>query len=93
MATKPVSVNDNNYEPQSLDLDVGDTVEWTWVGNRHSVTSYDNLWPDTKLQDAKHKFSFTFDTAGNFKYHCTNHTSMKGIVNVGGAEEAGRKKY
>ena len=37
------------FTPQSVTINVGDTVEWTWAGNNHSTTSGtpgnpDGLW-------------------------------------------------
>ena len=29
------------FSPDTVDIDVGDTVEWTWDSNTHSVTSGD----------------------------------------------------
>jgi len=51
---------------------VGDTVTWTWFGNLHSVTSDTALF-DTGIHNIGFTFSFTFNNAGSFGYHCTVH--------------------
>jgi plastocyanin len=82
MATQPVSVNSNFYDPASLTINVGDTVVWTWAGNMHSVTSDSGEWPNTGLQGAGFTFNHTFNNSGSFDYHCTHHPGMRGTIVV-----------
>jgi len=72
------------YDPSSVSVTKGQTVEWDWVDNsaQHSVTSDDNTTFDSCLQSAGAKFVVTFNTAGDFKYHCTIHAGMTGDVKV-----------
>lgn len=72
------------YAPASLSVKKGDSVEWDWVdsGAQHSVTSDDNTTFDSCLQSAGSKFVVTFNTAGDYKYHCTIHSGMVGDVKV-----------
>src|SRR4029450_5574620 len=77
------------FTPQNVTINLGDTVEWTWVGNNHSTTSGtpgnpDGLW-DSGVHSTGFVFSRTFTTAGTFNYFCTPHglcCSMIGSVIV-----------
>jgi plastocyanin len=72
------------YDPSTVTVTTGQTVEWDWVANdaQHSVTSDDNTTFDSCLQGGGAKFVVTFNTAGDFKYHCTIHAAMTGDVKV-----------
>jgi plastocyanin len=72
------------YDPQNVTVSKGQTVEWDWVANdaQHSVTSDDTTIFDSGLCSAGAKFFVTFNTAGDFKYHCTIHAAMVGDVKV-----------
>ena len=73
------------YDPSNVSITKGQTVEWDWVANdaQHSVTSDDTTTFDSGLCSAGAKFVVTFNTAGDFKYHCTIHSGMLGDVKVG----------
>ena len=72
------------FEPAAVTVTTGQTVEWDWVANdaQHSVTSDDNTTFDSGLCSGGTKFFVTFNTAGDFKYHCTIHAAMVGDVKV-----------
>jgi plastocyanin len=72
------------YDPTAVSVTKGQTVEWDWVANdaQHSVTSDDTTTFDSGLCSAGAKFVVTFNTAGDFKYHCTIHSGMLGDVKV-----------
>ena len=72
------------YEPATVTVTKGQTVEWDWVANdaQHSVTSDDTTTFDSGLCSAGTKFFFTFNTAGDVKYHCSIHAAMTGDVKV-----------
>ena len=73
------------YDPMTVTVTKGQTVEWDWVANdaQHSVTSDDNPPTfDSGLCSAGTKFFVTFNSAGDFKYHCTIHAAMTGDVKV-----------
>ena len=59
----------------------------TWVNNTsivHAVTLDDARHTASGLIDPGHSFSFTFDTPGVFRYHCSPHPEMEGTVTVAG---------
>ena len=75
------------FSPSTANINVGDTVLWTWGGSPHSTTSGvspvpDGIW-DSGVHNVPFTFSFTFNTAGSFPYFCSVH-HFTGTVNVTG---------
>jgi plastocyanin len=95
-ATHNVTVSSFVFTPDSLTIDLGDTVEWTWVSGTHTVTSGTGAADpnvgalfDEALNSGSVSFSYTFnDTAGAYPYFCRFHESrgMKGVVVVQGVQ-------
>ena len=88
-ATQVVKINSDpntvgKYEPAAVTVTKGQTVEWDWVDNgaQHSVSSDDNTTFDSGLCSAGAKFFVTFNSAGDFKYHCSIHAAMTADVKV-----------
>jgi plastocyanin len=84
-----VRVVSNSFEPKTLTVKAGTTVEWEWESGIHNVVSGKGCAPDNKFRSgdpvAKPKtFSFKFDTAGTFDYYCDPHCSggMTGTIIV-----------
>ena len=77
------------FSPATVSIKTGDTVHWVWVGSAHSTTSNGGLW-DSGQHNPPFTFDFTFNSAGNFPYHCSNpfHTSMTGTVIVSAQNQA-----
>jgi plastocyanin len=77
-----VTIDNFTFRPQTLTVAVGTTVTWT---NRddipHTVVS-DNAVFKSKARDTDEKFSYTFDKAGTYPYHCSIHPKMTGQVVV-----------
>jgi plastocyanin len=72
----------NSFSPNPVEVKVGETV--TWVNDdsgRHTVTSKDGVF-DSGFMGKGQSFSFTFDKAGEYPYHCEPHPSMVGTVVV-----------
>ena len=70
------------FTPPTITVNVGTTVTWT---NNDSTTHH--VASDTGVFDSGNMsqnatYSFTFNNAGTFPYHCTIHTYMKGTVIV-----------
>jgi plastocyanin len=72
------------FDPSTLNVKVGDSVEWDWTDNSapHTVTADDGSF-ESCTQNAGFKFVVTFSKAGDVKYHCTIHAQMVADVNVG----------
>jgi len=72
------------FAPGSSSVKVGDSVKWTnQDGATHTVTADDGAFDSGNLAGGK-SFSFTFDEAGTYAYHCNIHQSMTGTVTVTG---------
>ena len=70
------------FNPPSITVSQGTTITWTNKKNeKHTVTSDDGLLDSGDLDKGK-KFSYTFSTAGTFRYHCMHHSAMRGTVIV-----------
>ena len=77
-----VEIADFAFAPDSSDVKVGDSVKWTnQDGTAHTVTADDGAFDSGNLAGGK-SFSFTFEEAGTFAYHCNIHQSMTGTVVV-----------
>jgi len=86
-----VGAGGNTFSPGTLSIKVGDTVEWTWKGDAHTVTETTGTacvaktgGVDSGLNNTGHKFSHTFGAAGTFNYMCTPHCGlgMKGTITI-----------
>ena len=85
-----VAVGDGlNFDPESFEISVGDTVLWEWVGNGHNV-SYDESnvpagtdWEgdDDSLYNEGHFHAHTFEDAGEYEYYCQPHRSSGMVGN------------
>jgi plastocyanin len=86
--TTNVNVGDNFFSPTTITIQSGDTVQWTWTGTRtHTSTSNSGLW-DSGFAGKGNVFTFTFDTAGSYPYHCQVHAGQNGTVTVKVASNA-----
>jgi plastocyanin len=75
-----VRIVDFAFNPTALTISVGTTVTWTNNGSSvHTVTG--SGWDSGQLQPGQ-SFKRTFDTAGTYDYHCTNHPSMTASITV-----------
>lgn len=68
-----VSMEDNEFVPASITIDVGDTLTWTNNGLfPHTATADDGTFDSGQVESGE-SYQFTFETAGTFPYHCQNH--------------------
>jgi plastocyanin len=71
------------FAPANIVVDVGTTVTWTNLdGVDHTVTSDDDDLLDSENLGEDDTFSHTFDTPGEYNYHCKPHSNMHGLVTV-----------
>ena len=81
-AIAAVGIVDFAFQPDTITVNVGDTVTWTNNGpSAHTTTSSTGVWNSGPLFPSQ-SFSVTFNTAGSFPYLCTIHPTMQGTVNV-----------
>ena len=70
------------FAPGSLSAEAGQSVTWTnQDGAAHTVTADDGAFDSGNLAGGE-EFSFAFDEAGTYAYHCNIHPRMKGTVTV-----------
>lgn len=91
-APKPnlVTIHDLQFDPGSMTAAKGTTV--TWINNdeaAHTITTDDFGTKGAPLGQFSSdplnpgdSFTHTFDTTGEFKYHCTIHPYIKGTIIV-----------
>lgn len=78
------------YLPAELEVAVGTAVTWTNLDDtEHTVTSGTPDAPDKgtfdhDLEGADDRFTFTFNAAGTYPYHCVLHPFMQGTITVTG---------
>lgn len=70
------------FSPNILTITAGTTVKWTNKDAMvHTVTSDTNVFDSGNIA-VDGTYSYTFNDAGTFAYHCTIHPSMKATVVV-----------
>jgi plastocyanin len=76
-----VHIDNFTFQPAELTVKSGTTVTWT---NRddipHTIVSAGKF--RSKTLDTDNTFSFTFTTAGDYKYFCSLHPHMTGLIKV-----------
>jgi plastocyanin len=79
--TISVSIDNFTFAPVELKVKIGDTVTWTNHDDiPHTVVSAGKF--RSKTLDTDNSFSFTFATAGDYKYFCSLHPHMTGMIKV-----------
>ena len=74
-----------NKANQQINIELGDTVKWTWVGSgNHNLVSTSGIESfNSGYGGAGKTFSHTFNSEGSTNYVCTPHSgNMFGTVNV-----------
>ena len=76
-----VTIDNFTFAPAELKVKVGDTVTWTNHDDiPHTVVSAGKY--RSKTMDTDDHFSFTFTAAGDYKYFCSLHPHMTGMIKV-----------
>lgn len=81
--TTSVTVGDNFFSPEAIQVGPGVTVTWTWSGsNPHNVN-----FSSASIMDSSNQTSGMFSAAmpstpGTYNYQCTIHPGMNGSVLV-----------
>src|SRR5687768_12870804 len=74
-----VQIVGTSFSPDSVTINVGDTVTWVNdTGVEHTVTANNGSF-NSGPPDSNFTFSHTFNTAGTFGYHCQPH-QLLGMV-------------
>lgn len=89
--THTVTQSGLTFSPASLNIEVGDTVEWIWTAGFHTVTNGTDLADpevgvlfDESLTSGNPLVSYTFTAAGTYAYFCRPHLGlgMTGTITV-----------
>jgi plastocyanin len=76
-----ITIDNFTFAPAELTLKVGTTVTWTNHDDiPHTVVSAGKF--RSKTLDTDDSFSFTFTAAGEYKYFCSLHPHMTGMIKV-----------
>jgi plastocyanin len=79
--TITVSIDNFTFAPNELKVKVGDTITWTNHDDiPHTVVAAGKF--RSKTLDTDDSFSFTFAAAGDYKYFCSLHPHMTGMIKV-----------
>ncbi len=82
----------NQFSPQNLSIEVGETVQWINLGGFHNVDGSINTYPNNPdsfysgaASSDSWTYSFTFQVEGSYEYQCNPHAGMGmiGSVQVG----------
>ncbi len=81
--TLNISLINFAFSPNTLNINIGDTVIWTNNDSAPHQIKGDSLTSISGTAMNKGQtYSFTFNDIGTFNYHCAIHPSMKGIITV-----------
>ncbi len=85
--TVEVVIQNYRYQPQVVQIKVGDTVKWL---NREKRTSHSVVFAPEQGGESERFFpdeswQRRFEASGRFPYHCGPHPEMVGVVEVSGS--------
>lgn len=81
-AIHQVFIRDDGFAPQTVNVVVGDTVQWVHDGSSfQSTTSDTGLW-DSSILVRGETFDYTFSEEGTFNYHSMMNPALTGRVVV-----------
>lgn len=81
--TRSVTIANFVYDPQTITVNVGDTVAWRNTDQAPHTVTADSGGFDSGRMDNGAEFSFTFTEAGTFPYYCTFHGGPGGAGQSG----------
>lgn len=84
---KNVTIKEFTFSPETVTVKVGSSIQWVNDGTMaHHVVSDDDVWDSGQLSSstggsdpygngssAGQSYTFKFNTAGTYNYHCANH--------------------
>jgi plastocyanin len=76
-----VSVASFAFSPNDLTITAGDEVVWKNIGGNHNVDGSKSVFPSNPVSFGNNvgsgwTYSFVFNTAGTYDYHCDPHAGM-----------------
>jgi plastocyanin len=77
------TILDTGFEHPRLDAATQATISWRNTGQQtHSVVSDEGTFAGSGPIAPGSSYEFTFQTVGDYAYHCRYHPDMKGLVVV-----------
>jgi plastocyanin len=77
-----VCASGSQFAPAEVSISAGEDVTWTNLDSiEHTVTADDGAVDSGELAEGD-GFDFTFESSGEFGFHCEIHPSMTGTVSV-----------
>jgi plastocyanin len=77
-----VTIGEEGFDPETLEVTVGTTVTWTNADDApHTVTSHDDAFASSGLVTDE-TFSFTFEEAGTYTYFDNYRPDLQGTIIV-----------
>ena len=81
-ASNTVNIQNGIFTPSSLTIPGGTTVNWVNLDSTtHTVTSDSDLFNSGNMSKDQ-SFSYVFNVAGTYTYHCTIHPGETGTIIV-----------
>ncbi len=84
-----VEIRDFSFQPGSLTIVAGTTVNWINNDGAYHTIAADNGEFDSGPLMSGDQVSMTFSRPGSYPYHCSIHPSMQGLITVVGRESFG----
>lgn len=82
LGNENISISNFAFSPATLTIKRGTTVTWTNNDSVSHTVSGDVSGPNSSPLSNSEKYSYTFNGAGQFGYHCNIHPSMKANIVV-----------
>ena len=93
-ATETVAVVDNEYQPDTLTIEPGTTVQWVWEGNNHNINPTEQPeesdWEGhLPLEGEGFEYEHTFEVEGSYEYVCDPHVGVGMVATIEVGEGVG----
>jgi plastocyanin len=81
------ATSSNRFSPATVTIARGTKVQWVADNTAGHTVTPDNptqagVFASADIGTAGAQFEYTFNTAGDFNYHCAVHAGMTGVVRV-----------
>jgi 3',5'-cyclic-AMP phosphodiesterase len=78
-----VAIDNFSFSPPDRTVAAGTTVKWVNHDDiPHRIGSADGKFPLSPVLDTNQGFTYTFKTPGTYKFFCTLHPTMQGVIIV-----------
>lgn len=75
-----ITIKDFKFTPETLNVKVGTIINWVNEDSAPHIVKFEGF--ESQSLQTGESYSYTFDTAGTYAYHCSLHPSMKGNIIV-----------